>query len=259
MQPDTDPGAGHLADAAASALGTLDLDDAMAFQEHLPGCPQCQEAVTDFRRVASVLRWPARQIELPPDLEDRTISAVLRAAATAGRLPGKAGQLRRQEARKAVRWPLGDWRARLLTAGVAVAAAAIAVAVAVPLSRDRADTPGPVAGEFSLRPVTSTVTAGGTATVYRESAGFKIVLRLRGLPATAAGQYYECWYVGPRSPAGQRVLITAGSFTVGSSGVADATMWSAANPATFRTMEITIDAAAGASPGSQVLVGHAAS
>jgi hypothetical protein len=146
----------------------------------------------------------------------------------------------------------------VLTAGVAVAAAAVIAAVVVPLSRGGGASSGPVAAEFSLTSVTRTSAAWGQATVYREPSGFQVVLHLLGLPRTHAGQYYGCWYVGAQSRAGQRSLITAGSFTVGRSGTADPTMWSAANPAKFRTMEITVDTATGAAPGEQVLVGHAA-
>ena len=258
MAPDLEPELGHLADAAGWALGALNPADALAFQEHLPGCAECQHAVIDFQRVARVLKRPSPEIQLPPDLEQRTIAAVLQAAADA-RQPSKGSQFRDQEARKLIRWPFADWRARALTAGVAVAAAAvITAAVAVPLSLGGAASSGPVAAEFSLRSVTGAVTAGGQATVYQEPSGFKIVLHLHGLPRTHAGQYYGCWYVGAQNRAGQPSVITAGSFTVGRSGTADPTMWSAANPAMFPTMEITVDTATGAAPGMQVLVGHAA-
>jgi Anti-sigma-K factor rskA len=259
MPPDLEPEFGHLPDAAGWALGALDHDDAQAFQEHLPGCAECQRGVTDFQYVARALRRPSPEIELPPDLEERTITRVLQAAAAAGQPPGKASQTRDQKAPgKIVRWPLGDWRARLLAAGAAVAAAAVIVAaVVVPLSRGGAGSSGPVAAEFSLRSVTGAVTAGGQATVYQEAAGFKIVLHLHGLPPTRPGQYYGCWYIGPQNRPGQLQLITGGSFTVGRTGTADPTMWSAANPAKLPTMEITIDTDTGPAPGKQVLVGRA--
>jgi hypothetical protein len=243
-----------VSDAAGWALGALNPADALAFQEHLPSCVECQQSVTEFQRVARVLKRPSPEIELPPELEERTITTVLQAAATARQAPGKASQPRGREARK--RWPLGDWRARMLAAGVA--AAAVVAAVVVPLSLGGAVPSAPVAASFSLQSVTGTVTAGGQATVYQEPTGFKIVLQLHGLPATHNGQYYGCWYIGPQNSQGQPSLITAGSFTVGRSGTADPTMWSAANPAKFPTMEITIDTDTGAAPGKQILVGHAA-
>jgi len=258
MPPDLEPELGHASDAAGWALGALNPADALAFQEHLPGCVECQQAVSDFQRVARVLKRPSPDIQLPPDLEERTITAVLQAAAY-DRQPSTASQSRDQEVLKPIRWPKGVRRARLLTAGVAAAAAAVVItAVVVPLSLGGTASSGPVAAEFSLQSVTGTVTAGGQATVYREPSGFKIVLHLHGLPRTHAGQYYGCWYIGARNRPGQPSLITAGSFTVGRSGTADPTMWSAANPAEFPTMEITIDTDTVAAPGKQVLIGHAA-
>jgi hypothetical protein len=257
MPPDLEPELGHVCDAAGWALGALNPADAIAFQEHLPGCVECQRTVTDFQRVARVLKRPSPEIELPPDLEERTITAVLQAAAAATQAPNMASKTRGQVAQKPIRWPRGDRRARLLTAGVAVAAAALVAAVVVPLSLRGAGPTGRVAAEFSLQSATGTVTAEGQATVYQEPTGFKIVLHLRGLPATHNGQYYGCWYIGPENQSGHPSLITAGSFTVGRSGTADPTMWSAASPATFPTMEITIDTDTGTAPGKQVLIGHA--
>jgi hypothetical protein len=258
VAPDLDPEPGHGSDAAGWALDALNPADARAFGEHLPGCAECQQTVAEFQHVARVLKRPSPDVELPPDLAERTISAVLQAAAAARQPLGSASDARGPQARKMVRWPLRDWPARSVIAGLAAAAAVIVAAVVVPLSLSRAGASAPVAAEFSLQSVTDAGTAGGHATVYREPSGFKIVLSLHGLPATSNGQYYGCWYVGAQNRPGQPSLITAGSFTVGGSGTADPTMWSAANPATFPTMEITIDSATGPAPGRQILVGHAA-
>jgi hypothetical protein len=261
MPPEPEPELGYLHDAAGWALGALNHDDAQAFQEHLPGCAECQQAVTDFQSVARVLRRPSPEIELPPDLEERTITRVLQAAAAASQPPSKASEPRSEKApAKIIRWPLGDWRTRLLAAGVAVAAAAVIIAgaVVVSLSHGSAGPSGPVVAQVSLRSVTGTArAAGGQATVYQESTGFEVVLHLHGLAPTRPGQYYGCWYTGPGNRPGQPQLITAGSFTVGPSGTADLTMWSAANPARLPTMEITTDTGTGAAPGQQILVGRA--
>lgn len=260
MSPELGPEAGHL-DAAGLALGALDPADALAFEEHLPDCAECQQAVTDFQRVAAVLRRPAPEVELPPDLEDRTISRVLLAAAAAGQPASNASKPRgqeagKQEAGKVVRLPLGTRRARLLTA--VAAAAVIVAAVVVPLSLSGAGPARPVAAEFSLQAITAANPAWGTATVYHEPASFKIVLHLHQLAATHRDQSYGLYYVGPQHGSGRPSVVTVGSFTVGRSGSANPTMWSAANPAKFRTMEITIDTGSGASPGKQILIGHAA-
>lgn len=254
MSPDLGPEHGHL-DAAGLALGALDPADALAFQDHLPGCAQCQQAVADFQRVATALRRPSPPIELPPDLEERTITRVLQAAAAASQPSQPASQPGGQEAR-VIRFPLRTRRTRLLTA--VAAAAAVAAAVVVPLSLRGAGASTPVAAEFSLQAITASNPAWGNATVYHESASFKIVLHLHQLAATHPGQSYGLSYIGPQSRQGKPTVITVGSFTVGSSGLANPTMWSAANPAKYRTMEITIDTGSGTAPGKEILVGHAA-
>jgi anti-sigma-K factor RskA len=256
MPPDLEPELGHVADAAGWALGALTPADAVAFQEHLPGCAECQRAVTDFQRVARVLKRPSPEIELPTDLEDRTITRVLQAAAAARQAQPEASQPRRQRARRTLRWPLGTWRGRLLTAASAVAAAAVA-AVVIPLSLGGGSA-SPVAAQFSLQALTQTEAAWGQATVYHEPSGFKIVFHLHELPATRPGENYGAWYVGAKNGSGQARVITVGSFTVGRSGAANPTMWSTANPAKFPTMEITIDSSTGTAPGQRILVGHAA-
>jgi hypothetical protein len=139
---------------------------------------------------------------------------------------------------------------------VAVAAAVIIAAAVVPLFLGGGGSPAQVAGKILLRPAPgAAAAAGGQAVAYRQPGGFKITLHVHGLRPSRPGQYYGCWYVGPKNGSGQPKLITAGSFTVGRSGTANVTMWSAADPAKFRTMEITIDTGAG--PGKQVLIGHA--
>lgn len=255
MPPDLEPELGHVSDAAGWALGALTPADAEAFQEHLPGCAECQQAVADFRRVARVLKRPSPATELPPDLEQRTITAVLQAAAATSPAAGKASEPRGQEARKIIRLPRVTWRARMLTTG-AIAAAIIA-AIVVPLSLGGASPSRPVAAEFSLQALTSTVPAWGQATVYQEPNGFKIVFHLHELSPTHAGQSYGCFYIGPRNRQGRQSVITVGSFTVGRSGTANPTMWSTANPAKFRTMEIAIDTGSGTGLGKQILIGHA--
>ncbi len=61
-------------------------------------------------------------------------------------------------------------------------------------------------------------------------------------------RFYECWYAGPGSRPGHPDLITAGTFTVGPSGSATVQMWSAADPRTFPTMQITAERAGDARP-----------
>lgn len=246
----------HVCDAAGWALGVLELDDALAFREHLAGCAECEQAVADFEGVATALKRPLPPADLPPGLQERTITAVLQAA-EADSHPAVTRLARVRRARRPFQGP-GRPGARPLAAMVAAAAAVIAAAIAVPLSLAGSPPAPAVAARMLLRPAAGTAgTAAGQAVVYREPSGFKIDLRLRGLRPTAPGQFYGCWYVGPAAGAGGPDLITAGSFTVGRSGSADVTMWSAADPASFPTMEITVESGSGALPGTPVLTGRA--
>lgn len=260
MPPDTGPDLGRHADAAGWVLGTLDHDEAEAFREHLGGCKECEQTVAEFRPVAEALTHPAPAVEPPPELEDRTITAVLRAAAeehaatrvleaapAASQAPKTAGQPK--DPAKIIRWPLGDWRVRLAAAVVAAAAIAAAIIVIV--------LPSPGAGQAAaaripLQSPTHAAGVGGQAIAYRKPAGFHIVLSVHGLPPSRAGEFYECWYVGPNHS-----LITAGSFIVGRSGSATLSMWSAADPRQFPIMEVTTEQpGSGARLGKPVLIGH---
>jgi Anti-sigma-K factor rskA len=83
--------------------------------------------------------------------------------------------------------------------------------------------------------------AAGQATAVHSDGGWSIRLTVAHLPPLGPGQFYECWYAGPGNRPGHPELITAGTFTVGSGGTATFTMWSAANPQVFKTMQITAE------------------
>jgi hypothetical protein len=118
------------------------------------------------------------------------------------------------------------------------AAAAVIVAVAVVLGQGGTPARTPVAAVIALRSP-SGGPATGRAVVTRQAGGWSIRLSVHGLSASGRGQFYECWYAGPGNRPGHPELITAGSFTVGPDGHGSFTMWSAADPHVFRTMQIT--------------------
>jgi hypothetical protein len=84
-------------------------------------------------------------------------------------------------------------------------------------------------------------TASGQATAERMPGGWSIQLSVHGLTPLAVGEFYECWFAGAGAgdKPGQLALISAGTFSTGRSGAASVSMWSAADPRQFRTMEIT--------------------
>ena len=63
---------------------------------------------------------------------------------------------------------------------------------------------------------------------------------MKDLPKLRNGQFYECWYAGQNNRRGNPELITAGTFAA-SNGTFN--MWSAADPAKFKTMQITAEQA----------------
>ena len=88
------------------------------------------------------------------------------------------------------------------------------------------------------------------------SNGWSVQLTAVHLPAPGPGQFYQCWWIGPGNGPGHPRLVSAGTFTVGTSGTATVQMWTAADPDDFPAIEITLDSAAHpGQPGQVVLSG----
>jgi hypothetical protein len=212
----------------------LDPDDRRRFEAHLRSCQECEQAITDFRPAALLLKTPLPTIELMagaeprPDLQARTLARVERAA------------------RKPAR---GRRNARLLLAAAAVAI--IATVAGIGLSRAR---PAPaLAFDIPLHALYAGP-GSGEAVAHQTADGWSIQLTVQDLKPLGHGRFYECWYAGPGSRPGRPDLITAGTFTVGPSGAATVQMWSAADPRTFPTMQITAEQAGDAGQHGQVIL-----
>jgi hypothetical protein len=227
-------------EVAGWMLGKLDPAEADGFRAHLARCPHCQAAVDELAPVGQALRRLPPAAEPPPGLEARTIARVQAAAEAPGR-PGRAPSR--------IRWP--RWNARLLAA--AAAAAAVIAAVAVVLSQGGTPARSPVAAVIVLRSPSSGP-AAGRAVVTRQAGGWSIRLSVHGLRPPGPGRFYECWYAGPGNRPGHRELITAGTFTVGQDGHGTFTMWSAADPHVFRTMQITAERPGDARQRGQIIL-----
>lgn len=224
-------------DAAGWVLGILDLDDASRFARHLPSCPDCQAAVDELRPTAGLLQTAAPTALPPPGLQAWTLARVQHAAAEA-RPPAAP-------ARRRVWWR--GWNRRMLGLAVAVVIAA-AVSTSLLLSR-----PGGLSFTIPLHPAAGQA-ASGQAVAHRTGNGWSIQLTVRHLRDLGAGRFYECWYIGPGSRPGHPQLITAGTFTVGPSGTATIQMWSAADPRTFPTMQITTETAGDGSQHGRIIL-----
>ena len=241
--PDTSPQVEH-ADAAGWALGILNPDDSARFEAHLESCEECRQAVAEFGSAALLLTTPVPAMasvvgaEPPADLQARTLARVEQAAG--------------RDARKA---PRRRWSMRLSTRLSAAAAVIIAAVAAITLTLGQA---APALAFTIPLHAQNGATATGQAIARHTSDGWSIQMTVRGLKPLPSGDFYECWYAGPANRPGHPDLITAGTFVVGKSGTATVQMWSAANPATFPTMEITAEQPGNAAQHGQVLLsGHA--
>jgi anti-sigma-K factor RskA len=213
-------------DIAGWALGALDGEDSQAFGEHLQSCKACQAAVAEFEAVAEALKQPAPDVEPPADLRARTIAAVQHAAMAAMRpekSPAKASHGWHRHGTGRFLPVLTAVAAAAVTAGAFLGAQIFQAAPAVAASYHLAARPGQI--------------GSGTAVARDVHGGYEIQLTVKDLPELAQGQFYECWYQGPASSAGQQ-LVSGGTFSTGNGTV---TMLTAAPPGEFRVMEITVE------------------
>jgi Anti-sigma-K factor rskA/Putative zinc-finger len=247
MPPDATGELGH-PEAAAWALGALDPEEAERFKTHLQSCGGCRIAVTDFDQVARALAHPPPELQPPPDLQARTLASVQYAAMSAKRA---AGNLQPAPApAKAGRWWHWHWNFPVFSAAAALGAAAVAIAVVLVQVVQTAPAQATV---IPLHAAAGSA-ASGQATARHTDGGWSIQLTVAHLPPLGPGQFYECWYAGPGNRPGHPELITAGTFIVGPGGTGSFTMWSAANPQVFSTMQITAERPGNAGQHGQVIL-----
>jgi anti-sigma-K factor RskA len=233
MPPDAIGELGH-PEAAAWALGALDPGEAERFQAHLQSCGGCGIAVAEFEQVARALAHPPPELEPPPDLQARTLASVRSAVMSARQAqpnpqPGPA---------KASRWRHWHWSFPVFS--VAAALGATVVAIVVVLAQVVQTAPAQAQTVIPLHAASGSA-ASGQATAVHSDGGWSIRLTVHHLPPLGPGRFYECWYAGPDNRPGHPELITAGTFTVGPGGTGSFTMWRAANPHVFKTMQITAE------------------
>ena len=256
MPPDATPELGH-PDAAAWALGALDPEEAERFKAHLQLCGGCRIAVADFEQVARALAHPPPAVEPPPDLEARTLASVQyavmsakRAQESPARAPAPAPAPARAPA-KMHRWWHWHWNFPVFSAAAALGAAAAAIMFVLVQVVQTA--PAQAQTIIPLRAASGSA-ASGQATAVHTDGGWSIRLTVNHLPPSGPGQFYECWYAGPGNRPGHPELITAGTFILGRSGTGSFTMWSAANPQVFNTMQITAERPGDAGQHGQVIL-----
>jgi hypothetical protein len=254
MPPDAIGELGH-PDAAAWALGALDPGEAERFQAHLPSCGGCGIAVAEFEQVARALAQPPLELEPPADLQARTLASVQHAVMSAKQAQENQPPARAPVPVKASRW--WHWRWNFPVFSVAAALGAAVVAIVAVVAQVVQTAPAQALTVIPLHAASGSA-ASGQATAVHSDGGWSIRLTVHHLPPLGPGKFYECWYAGPGNRPGHPELITAGTFTVGPGGTGSFTMWSAANPQLFKTMQITAERpGAGGQHGHVILTGTA--
>ncbi|HEV2375728.1 MAG TPA: zf-HC2 domain-containing protein [Streptosporangiaceae bacterium] len=263
--PDGNTGPVHR-DVAGWVLGALDPGDTARFTEHLQTCGQCQTAAAELEPVARMLRNPltgagSAEEQPPPGLEARTLARVEWAARLAEAAQTGPGIQARPSATQpgpevahtapghSTAGPAGSRSGQVTGAATsrrrhiqalslaAASVAAIGTGAAVWVSR-----PAPATLTYTI-PLRAPYggAASGVAHAEHASNGWSVQLTVHSLKDLGPGRFYECWYTRPGSRPGHPGLITAGTFTVGPNGSATVHMWSAADPHSFPTMQITAE------------------
>jgi len=250
--------AGHALDhpeAAGYALRALDPDDAARFEEHLSSCEQCQAQVAEFTLVAESLALAAPAAEPPAGLGLKVVAAVQDAVAaeSAPVVPAAATTAAKADRRNGAAARVRRWWQFRWASPLYAAVAAAAVTAAVFTGSLLIHSSPALAATISLRAQPG-FSGSGSATARAAQGGFQINLTVSNLPVPGPGQFYECWYAGPGNRPGHLELVTAGTFTVNNSGSHTFSMWSAADPAVFKIMQITLEQPGDASQHGKVIL-----
>jgi anti-sigma factor RsiW len=201
------------------ALGGLEAREVAELEEHLGGCAACRRAL---ERVAPL---PRLLDSLDPDQSGdaapprRLEGAVLAGFAAAQEAAPRPGRRRR--------WSGSRWPAA--TAGALAGSVATAAVLAV-AGGFSSEPPGEV--RVTLVAPSGAAAATAHARLVGTGSGTAIDLQAR-LPALRAGEVYELWF------AGERGVVSAGTFTVDARGRADVRLTCAARPASYERLGIT--------------------
>ena len=188
-------------------MGALEPREEREVEEHLEGCASCREEARDLRLAHERLADLAYTTEAPPpDLKDRVVAGIPR-----------------REARRRV----PSWLA-------AVAAAFCVLAVLGALFAPDLFGGGALAAA-TLSPTDRAPDAGGEVSVQGTGENMEVRLEAWGLPACKREQYYELWLVEGKE------RVSAGTFTVGSSGRVDVSMNAPAFAGSYPQVGITAE------------------
>jgi anti-sigma-K factor RskA len=177
--------------AAALSVGSIEVADQSALQQHLGTCADCRRVAGEYLAAAARLPLALEPRQPSPELRGRLMRAVY----------AEAQQLDRQSAAARGEWWRRFWGHVPSARGFTVLAAAAVVAVI-------AITAWSVSNRQNAVPAPVAVTVAGTATapaahgqVVYDRGGTAAVLTVAGLPAPATiargDAVYEVWLVRP--------------------------------------------------------------
>jgi anti-sigma-K factor RskA len=191
---------------AAYMLGSLEPNEAAAFEAHLADCGRCQARERWLRTSLDVLPSSVEQVEPPPALRERLMETVRGESGIAEEAPRRESATRRRRVRLPA-W-LGSLSLRP-AAALAVVVLLLAAGVAGYAIRGGGGASGPSTERIAIRGTPAAPKASGT--LVRD--GDRAVLQVSNLPQKR-GRVYEVWIV----KRGQPLPIPATLFQVGANG-----------------------------------------
>jgi len=187
--------------SGAYVVDALDTAEREAFEQHLPGCRDCQAEVSSLREAAALM---ADDAALTPPSSLRT--SVLASISTVRPLPPEAGAEPRATAGTSpVVVPMRSRRRFRVAALAAAAAVLVAVGIGAVFQPWHDDSP-PIAGVTAADRVLAASDAkhfevsfpdGSSATVVRSISKRQAVLLTDNMPAPPKGKVYEVWLQDP--------------------------------------------------------------
>ncbi|MDP9188797.1 MAG: anti-sigma factor [Actinomycetota bacterium] len=123
-----------------------------------------------------------------------------------------------------------------IAAGLACVLIAIGVGAALLLDSDQASVSGP---SYGLEPVAAGA-PGETGTVSLDDAEREVVIRVKGLPASAPDQFYEAWLLS-----GADRVVSLGAFRVDPSGEGELRAQLPDDPRSYRFFDVSLETADG--------------
>jgi hypothetical protein len=232
-------------DLAGYVLQVLEPDELRAFELHLRDCRTCAEEVAELSHLPALLAEAAPHVDVPSDLEMRTLGRIEQEPPRAPRVGGATPRPPR-----ASRFPARMQRVLALAAGFLFVVGAVGLIVNLVSGSGGGDT-------TTIRLIAATGGAArGEAHVRETTTGRVVELEVEGLPRAPAGFFYECWFVGAGDELDRPNRVSVGTFAVPDSGRTTVHMTSAADANRFPNMGVTLEPDDGdpARNGDKVLV-----